>query len=180
MLNTNDYMTFQSDAIKASNALAGKGIEAMQKLAELNMKVMKSSLESGAEQMKSLMSVKDIKELNETLVTLAQPRSEAFSQYAKDAYAITTEANAEVTKMFEAQVEEGHKQLSTMIDGMAKNAPAGTEGAIGLMKQALTASRTAYEQASKAGKQVVEMAEANLANAGKAAAAAAGTAAKKK
>ncbi|MEZ5653050.1 MAG: phasin family protein [Burkholderiaceae bacterium] len=178
MMNTTDFMTFQSEAIKASNALASKSMEGMQKLAELNMKTMKSSLESGAEQMKSLMAVKDVKELNEALVAFAQPRSDAFTQYAKDAYAITSETNAEVAKMFEAQVEEGHKQLSTMIDGLAKNAPAGTEGTIGLMKQALTATRTAYEQASKAGKQVVEMAEANVASATKAAAA--GVAAKKK
>lgn len=179
MLNTNDFMTLQSDAIKASNAFAAKSIEGMQKLAELNMKTMKATLESSAEQLKSLMSAKDAKELNDVLITLAQPRSEAFAQYAKDAYAITSETNTEVVKMVEAQVEEGHKQLATMIDNMAKNAPAGSESAIGMMKQALTASRSAYEQASKAGKQVVEMAEANLANASKAAAAA-GAAAKKK
>lgn len=180
MLTANDYMTMQSETVKAANAFAAKGIEGAQKLAELNMKAMKASLESSAEQMKALMAVKDVKDLNETLVSLAQPRSEAFSQYAKDAYEITSATNAEVTKLIEQQVDEGHKQMSALIENMAKSAPAGSEGAIGLMKQALTASRSAYEQFSKAGKQMVEMTETGFANASKAAASASAAAAKKK
>lgn len=178
MMNATDFMNFQSEAFKATNALAAKSIEGMQKLADLNMKVMKSSLESSAEQMKTLMAAKDVKGLNEMLMAMGQPSTDGLSNYAKDAYAITSETNAEVLKMIEKQVEDGNKQMFSAIDAMAKNAPAGTEGAFSFVKQAMTASRSAYEQAAKAGKQVAEMAEANLASATKAATAA--TVAKKR
>ncbi len=168
MMNATDLVKFQSDAIKASNALAAKGIEGMQKLADLNMKTVKASMEASAEQVKSLMAVKDIKSLNETLTAVAQPNSESVAAYAKDAYAITSTTGAEIAALVEQQVEEGNKQLFAAIDAMAKSAPAGSEGAISFMKQSLTAARGAYEQASKAGKQAADMVEANITSATKA------------
>ncbi|MBP6817548.1 MAG: phasin family protein, partial [Burkholderiaceae bacterium] len=52
---------------------------------------------------------------------------------------------------------------------MAKNAPAGTEGMVTLVKQAVSAANNAYEQVNKATKQAVEVAEANMAAAAKSA-----------
>jgi hypothetical protein len=50
---------------------------------------------------------------------------------------------------------------------MAKNAPAGTEGVVTLVKQAVSAANSAFDQVSKATKQAVEVAEANMAAAAK-------------
>ena len=50
---------------------------------------------------------------------------------------------------------------------MAKNAPAGSEGIVTLVKSAMTAANSAYDQVNKATKQAVEVAEANIAAAAK-------------
>ena len=44
-----------------------------------------------------------------------------------------------------------------------KNAPAGTESAVALVKSAITAANNAYESVHKAAKQAADMAEANFA-----------------
>ncbi len=56
-----------------------------------------------------------------------------------------------------------------VLDFRRKNAPAGTEGMVTLVKQAVSAANNAYEQVNKATKQAVEVAEANIAAAAKSA-----------
>ena len=63
---------------------------------------------------------------------------------------------------------EGQKQFTASIDAMAKSAPAGSEGVVTLMKSAVSAANTAFDQVQKATKQAVEAAEANLTAATKA------------
>ena len=161
MMNATDFMQLQTEAFKASNALAAKSMEGMQKLADLNMKVTKSTLEASTEQVKTLLGAKDAKALTEALSEYAKP-NEALTAYAKSAYEIATQTNADLAKLVDEQVENGNQQLFDVIDNMAKNAPAGTESAISFVKQYLTASRSAYEQAAKAGKQFTDMAQANV------------------
>ena len=62
---------------------------------------------------------------------------------------------------------DSNKQLYSAIDAMAKNAPAGSEGVVNMVKQAVSSANTAFDQVSKATKQVVELAEANMAAAAK-------------
>lgn len=168
MMNPTDFMKFQAEAVKATNALAAKSIEGIQKLADLNMKTAKASMEQSAEQVKVLMGAKDVKGMTETMTSLSQPNTDHVTAYVKDVYAITSETNQEVVSMVEGQVDESNKQLFAAIDAMSKNAPAGSETAISFMKQSLTAARTAYEQANKAGKQAAEMVEKTMTPAAKA------------
>jgi len=168
MMNATDFMKFQAEAVKASNALAAKSIEGIQKLADLNMKTAKASMEQSAEQVKVLMGAKDVKGMTESMSSLSQPTADHMAAYAKDVYAITSETSQEVASMVEGQVEESNKQLFAAIDAMSKNAPAGSETAISFMKQSLTAARSAYEQANKAGKQAAEMVENTMTPATKA------------
>jgi len=48
------------------------------------------------------------------------------------------------------------------VDGALKNAPAGSENAVTLVKSAISAANNAYESVQKAAKQATDMAEANF------------------
>ena len=48
------------------------------------------------------------------------------------------------------------------VDSAVKNAPAGTENAVSLVKSAIAAANNAYESVNKAAKQAADMAEANF------------------
>jgi len=84
-------------------------------------------------------------------------------------YDIANETGTEIAKLFEKQFAEGSKQLNSAIDAMAQSAPAGSEGVVTFFKSAVSAANQAFDQVNKATKQAVEMAEANIAAATKAA-----------
>jgi hypothetical protein len=82
-------------------------------------------------------------------------------------YDIASGTGTEIARLVEKQLSEGNKQITASIDAMAKTAPAGSEGMVTLLKTAVSAANSAYEQVNKATKQAVEAAEANLVAAAK-------------
>ena len=111
---------------------------------------------------------KDIKVASDWSINSLQPAADKMGAYAKHVYDIASETSGEIARLVEKQMSEGQKQFTASIDAMAKNAPAGSEGMVTLMKSAVSAANTAFDQVQKATKQAVEAAEANLTAATKA------------
>lgn len=168
-----DFVKAQTEVFKASNTVASTAFEGAKKLAELNLQTAKTTMEESAEQVKALMAAKDVKALNEMLTELftqyGKPESSKAAAYAKHVYEISSATGTEVTALIEKQVAATQKQLLASVDTFAKNAPAGSEGLVNVLKQAVVSANTAYEQVNVATKQLVEMIEANFASASKAA-----------
>lgn len=172
MMNTPEQFTqMNTEALETFQAVATKSFEGFEKLAELNLQTIKTSMTESNEQIKTLLGAKDPKALTELATTAGKPAAEKVAAYTKSLYDIANQTGAEIAKLFEKQIAEGNKQFAASIDAMAKNAPAGSEGMMTFVKSAMSAANTAYEQVNKAGKQVAEMAEANLASVAKAPAA---------
>lgn len=149
-------------AFEAFQAVALKSVEGFEKLAELNIQTVKSSVSESSEQLKAALNVKDAKALGE-LSNGLQPAAEKFGAYARQVYEIGNETSNEIAKIFEKQFADGNKQFNAAIEELAKNAPAGSEGVVTLVKSAVSAANNAYEQVNKATKQAVELAEQNIA-----------------
>ncbi len=142
--------------------LTQKAFEGMEKLVELNMQVAKTSLNEMAETTVAAMSVKDAQELMSLQASLLQPTAEKAAAYSRHVYDIVAGTGAEVTKATEATMADSQKKVLALVDNAVKNAPAGTENAVALVKSAITAANNAYESAHKAAKQAAEVAEANF------------------
>ena len=65
----------------------------------------------------------------------------------------------------EAQIAEVNRKVVAMIDEVAKNAPAGSEQAVSVLKSAIGNMSAGYEQFTKNAKQAAEVLEANVTNA---------------
>jgi phasin family protein len=168
MINTPEQlMQLHRDSFQLMQTAAIDSISGLEKLAALNMQAARSSLEESAEMAKSLLAAKDVKSLSELTSTAMQPAAEKYASYAKHCYEIATETSNELSRLVEKQMADGNKQLFAALDTMARNAPAGSEGMVTLVKSAVSAANTAFDQVSRATKQVVEMAEANIATAAK-------------
>jgi phasin family protein len=154
------------DMMHTATAVSMAGFE---KLATLNMQAARASFEESAEMWKSLLQVKDAKSFSEITATSLQPTSEKLSAYAKHCYEIASETGGELARLMEKQMADGNRQLFAALDSMARNAPAGSEGVVTLVKSAVSAANTAFDQVSRATKHAVEVAEANLSAASKAA-----------
>ncbi|HRA77620.1 MAG TPA: phasin family protein [Burkholderiaceae bacterium] len=168
MVNTPEqFMQIQKAALEVFQSATITSIEGLEKLAALNVQAAKASIDESTDALKSMTDVKDAKQLAEMATTSVQPATDKVTAYYKHVYEIANETGSELAKLFEKQFAEGNRQLYAAIDAMAKNAPAGSEGMVTLVKQAVSAANTAFDQVSKATKQAVEVAEANMAAAAK-------------
>ena len=142
--------------------LTNKAFEGVERLVELNLQVAKAALTEAAEGTKAALSVKDAQELLSLQAGLLQPAAEKAAAYSRHLYDIAASTNAEVTKVAESQLADAQKKFMASVDTAVKNAPAGTESAVALVKSAISAANNAYESAHKAAKQAAEVAEANF------------------
>jgi phasin family protein len=161
------FVQMHKNALESFQAAALASMEGIEKLAELNIQTARATIDETTEAMKVMLESKDLKGFADVTSTGAQPAAEKLAAYAKHVYDITTATNSEIAKLVEKQFAESNKQMYTAIDTMAKNAPAGSEGMVNMVKQAVTTANTAFDQVNKATKQVVELAEANMVAAAK-------------
>ena len=142
--------------------LTGKAFEGVEKLVELNLQVAKTALGEISETTKAALSVKDAQELMALQAGLLQPVAEKAAAYSRHVYDIAAATNAEVSKVVEATTADSQKKFLAVVDTAVKNAPAGSENAVALVKSAVAAANNAYESVNKAAKQAAEVAEANF------------------
>ena len=164
MYATPDQLNTASKAnIETLLTLANTAFASAERLAALNLNTARTILEDTVANAKTLFAVRDIQELVNIQASLAQPSLEKAVAYSRGVYEIATQTQEELSKVFEAQFAELNKNVSTVLDKAAKNAPAGSDVAVAAVKSAIAAANSAYDSMTKAAKQVAEIAEANVA-----------------
>ena len=152
----------QKSNVETLFGLTNKAFEGVEKLVELNLQVAKAALGEAGETMTAAMSVKDAQELVALQTSLLQPSAEKAAAYSRHVYDIAAATSAEVTKAVEAQMGDAQKNFMGLVDSVSKNAPAGTENAVALVRSAVAAASNAFESVHKAAKQASDVAEANF------------------
>lgn len=148
--------------IESAMRFAGVAIEGAERMIDLQMKAAKTAFADGIESAKALAAVKDFQQFAALKDTLAQPSMEKATAYAKSVYDLTSETQAEFSKLVEAQVADFNKEVVTTLDKMVKSAPAGSEVGVAAVKSAIAAVNSAYDNLSKVGKQFAQASQANL------------------
>lgn len=162
MMTTEQILAAHKANVETLFGLTTKAFEGVEKLVELNLQVAKTALGEAAEATVAALSVKDAQELLALQAGLLQPSAEKAAAYGRHVYEIAAATNAEVTKVAEATLADSQKKFIAVVDTAVKNAPAGTENAVALVKSAVSAANNAYESVHKAAKQAAEVAEANF------------------
>ena len=142
--------------------LTTKAFEGVEKIVELNLTASKAAMSDANAHAQSLLSVKDAQELLALQSGLLQLLAEKAAAYSRHLYDIASGTAAEFTKSFEAQTAEAQKKFMNLVDSAAKNAPAGSEAAVAIVKSSVAAANNALESIQKAAKQASEIAEANF------------------
>mgnify|MGYP000399691594 CR=1 FL=1 len=162
MLTAEQVVAAHKANVETLFGLTNKAFEGVEKLVELNLQVAKAALGEVADTTRAALSVKDAQELLALQANMLQPAAEKAASYSRHLYDIAAATQAEVTKVAEAQFAEAQKNFAATVDAALKNAPAGSENAVALVKSAMTAANNALESAQQAAKQAVTMAEANF------------------
>lgn len=180
MLTADQIVAAQKANIETLFGLTQKAFTGVEKLVELNLQASKAALCESAEQAQALLSVKDAQELLALQASMMQPLAEKAMAYSRHLYDIANGTAGEFNKAAEAQAAEAQKKFMEVVDNAAKNAPAGSETAVAMMKNAVAAANNAAESVQKVVKQATEMLESNVNTLATTASSAAKTVAKKR
>jgi phasin family protein len=180
MLTVEQIMASHKANIETLLGLTSKAFEGVEKIVELNLTASKAALAETSENAKALLSAKDAQELMALQSAMLQPLAEKSAAYSRHLYDIASGSSAEFSKAFEGQAAEAQQKFMALVDSTAKSAPAGSESAVAVMRNAVTAANSALESVQKAVKQATDVAESNFKTVATTAADAAKPAAKKR
>jgi len=162
MLTAEQLIAAHKANVETLFGLTNKAFEGIEKLVELNLQVTKAALGEAGDTARAALSVKDAQELLALQAGLLQPGAEKVAAYSRHLYDIASSTNAEVTKAVEAQLGDAQKKFMGLVESASKNAPAGTENVVALVRSAVAATNNALESVQKAAKQAADVAEANF------------------
>lgn len=162
MLTAEQIMAAHKANIDTLFGLTQKAFEGVEKLVELNVQATKAALAETANHTQAVLSVKDAQELLALQTGMVQPLAEKTAAYSRHLYEIAQAAGADISKTVEGQTADAQKKFAGLVDSATQNAPAGSEAAVAMMKNAVSAANTAFDSVQKAVKQAGDMAEANF------------------
>jgi len=144
------------------SSLTSKAFEGMEKLVELNLTAAKASLDESSVTTRQLLAAKDPQEFFSLTAAQAQPTAEKAMSYSRQVAAIAAGTQAEFTRAAEQQIAETNRKVISLVDEVTKNAPAGSENVVSIIKATIGNANAGYEQLSKTTKQAMEAVETNV------------------
>ena len=167
--NTDNYTSVSkalfNSRLAAFNALTSMTLQGAEKIVALNMSVARASAADITATAKDLLAAKGPQDAFSLVTARAKPSAEKVAAYSRDLTDILSAAKAELTKIADAQVAETQSNVSAWVDGITKNASAGTEPAVEMLKSVVATAQAGYEQFNSTAKQAVEAAETQVAHA---------------
>jgi phasin family protein len=142
--------------------LSTKAVEGFERLAALNMQLMRATLADMVDFAQKLFSVKEQQDWLALQNSLGAPLADKMQGYSRQAVDIALATQAEFVRVAQAQSEACGRQMQTAVEDVAKNAPAGSEAAMSALNSAIAAANTLYETLQRAGQQAVKATQSNL------------------
>jgi phasin family protein len=144
--------------------LSATALDSTSKVVELNMSAAKTAMEESTVIAKQFFASKTPQEALQLLAALPQPNATKAAAYTRHLTDITSTAQAELARVTQEQVEETIRKFVALIDEAGKNAPAGSENVISMLKLSTANVSAGYEQLNKVAKQATEAVQANAAS----------------
>ena len=162
--NTEKLQETQTKNLDLLKELNDKIFEGVEQLTQLQLKTLKATAEENFDTFRKLLTVRDPQSFASLQASLAQPASQAerILEFNRQVYDLISKTQANISKLAENQVSQGSQQVQELVENIVKNAPAGSEPVVAVLKSALEGAGTAYESLQKAAKQVAEMTENNI------------------
>ena len=135
--------------------LTTKAFEGVEKLVALNMQAGKATLAENQEILTKAFSAGNPSELFALPASLSQPVAEKVTAYGRQVHEIVSGVQGEFLKSATELFQQSQRDGQAFVENLAKNAPAGSEGAIAAWNSAFSAMNSTYESANKAAKQFV-------------------------
>ena len=135
-----------------------KAFGCIEKLTELNLRAVKSTLAENQAIASVALSTKDPQELFALHAKRAQAAMEEAQSYWRHVSNILFNIQVELAASAEAQFRQRQHDTQAFVDTVANNAPAGSEAAVSALQSAVTAASDATNATTWAGKRAAEQA----------------------
>jgi phasin family protein len=146
-------------AVNQFNYFAELSLANLEKFAQLGLGITRESVDQATKHAAALSSAKDVHEvlaLNSAALEPVMKRAYAYSRTVYDAVA---ETNGEVKAVLEQQVADLKKNAASALEESFKYAPAGSESAVGGVKQFIAAAENAYANFAAINQQIADTVE---------------------
>ncbi|MDB5929549.1 MAG: phasin family protein [Polaromonas sp.] len=157
-----ELIATQKTNLEAFAGLSEKAFASFEKLIELNMAASKALMTESFGNLQALAGAKDAQALIALQTEMLKPMAEKAASYSRHLYDIVSGSNADFSKVLESTTAESQKTVTALLESSLKNAPAGSEAAVAVIKSAMAAGTNAVETAQKSAKQAAQMVESNL------------------
>ncbi len=160
--NAEQFTATQQANMNAAAGLSQSAFASFERLVELNMAAGKAAVGESFANMQALMAAKSPQDLMAVQAALVQPAFEKSVSYGRHIADIANSTGAEFSKAVEVKMAESEQAVKSLVETSLKNAPAGSDAAVAVIKTAFEASQTAAETLKKVAKQAANSAEASL------------------
>ena len=160
--SNDQFLATQKSNLDAFAGLTEKAFASFEKVVELNMAASRALLGESRSNLQALMDVKDAQALIALQTSLVQPLNEKSASYSRHLYEIVSGAGADITQTLEATTAESQKAVTSLLETSLKNAPAGSEAAVAVIKSAITVGTNAVETAQKSAKQALKAVDTSI------------------
>jgi phasin family protein len=134
-------------------SLSSKTFEGFEKLWTLNVAAAKASVEESSVIIRQMLKANDAREIVSLSLAQAQPNVEKAIAYSRHVAHIASGTHTEFIKAANEQFDEARRNVTQLVDDMAKNAPAGSRVAVDVVRSAIDAASASYEQVTRNAKQ---------------------------
>ena len=134
MMTAEQMIAAQKANIETLFGLTEKAFSGVEKMVELNMAAAKAAIADSQSQAHAFMNVKDVQELMALQAGYLQPLSEKAVAFSRHVYDIASNTSKEFGHAFEEKAAEAQNSVVGLVDSVSKNAPAGSESAVAMMK----------------------------------------------
>ena len=160
---TNDqFIATQQTNVEALAGLSEKAFSSFEKLVELNMAASKALIGESIANLQALSEIKDAQGFMAFQSSVLKPMSDKAASYSRHLLDIVSGSRADFSEVFESTGAQSKKSVTALLDASLKNAPAGSEAAVAVIKSAIDASTNAVESAQKSAKQALQTVESNM------------------
>jgi phasin family protein len=156
------FAEFNKANVAQATKFAALSLENAEKLVKFNLAAAKAAIAQSVEGAQAVSSVKDVQDLLALRTKLAESQVQTAVGYSRHLYEMATEAQASFSALAEETFASYTKGMASWVDQASKSAPAGSDAAVNAFKSTIAATTAAFDQFSKASKQVVNIADANM------------------
>ena len=160
--NAEQFAATQKASLSAAADLSQTAFAGFERLVELNMAAGKAAVGESFTNMQALMAAKSPQDLMAVQAALVQPAIEKSVSYGRHLADIAKTTGGVFTKAVEGKMAESEQAVKNLVENSLKNAPAGSDAAVAVIKTAFEASQTAAETLKKVAKQAADTAESNI------------------